>query len=106
MEKVNLENGVYKIGIFTLDMNTRKLFANGNSVRITTKEAELLAVLAANKNNTVGRMETLSLIWGDNNYFTARSMDVYITKLRKFLKAEPSVEIINVHGKGYKMLAE
>ena len=68
------------------------------------KEAELLALLCAHANDILERNHALKQIWVDDNYFNARSMDVYITKLRKHLKEDPQIEIINIHGKGYKLI--
>ena len=72
--------------------------------KLTTKESELLKLLCLNVNKVLERNYALKHIWADDNYFNARSMDVYITKLRKHLKRDPAVEIINVHGKGYKLI--
>ena len=73
--------------------------------KLTTKENELLALLCAHANEILQRDFALKTIWIDDNYFNARSMDVYITKLRKHLKEDPQIEIINIHGKGYKLIA-
>jgi len=99
------EDAVYKLGIYTFD--TRKQILTGgeeDEVKLTTKEAELLRLLCNNANKVLERNFALKTIWIDDNYFNARSMDVYITKLRKHLKDDPKVEIINVHGKGYKLI--
>jgi DNA-binding response OmpR family regulator len=80
------------------------LIIDNNEIKLTTKESELLRLLATNANKVLERNYALKAIWIDDNYFNARSMDVYITKLRKHLKEDPSVEIINVHGKGYKLI--
>ena len=72
--------------------------------KLTTKESELLNLLCAHSNEILQRDYALQTIWIDDNYFNARSMDVYITKLRKHLKADENVEIINIHGKGYKLI--
>ncbi len=77
---------------------------DGEIVKLTTKESELLRMLAINANKVMERNLALKAIWNDDNYFNARSMDVYITKLRKHIKEEEGVEIINVHGRGYKLL--
>lgn len=77
---------------------------NEEVVKLTTKESELLRLLCVNANKVMERNIALKTIWEDDNYFNARSMDVYITKLRKHLKTEENVEIINVHGKGYKLI--
>ena len=72
--------------------------------KLTTKESALLKLLCMHKNNVLSRELALTTIWGEDNYFTARSMDVFITKLRKHLKKDPDVGIMNVHGKGYKLV--
>lgn len=72
--------------------------------KLTTKEADLLSLFCQNINKTVSRSYALKLIWGDDSYFNARSMDVYITKLRKFLKSDPSIQILNLHGEGFKLI--
>lgn len=99
------EDAVYQLGIYTFD--SRKQILTGgeeDEVKLTTKEAELLRLLCNNANKVLERNFALKTIWIDDNYFNARSMDVYITKLRKHLKDDPKVEIINVHGKGYKLI--
>jgi len=95
---------VYNIGNFIFDTQKQLLSLDGKDVKLTTKESELLTLLAANANNILERNYALKTIWIDDNYFNARSMDVYITKLRKHLKDDPSVGIINIHGKGYKLI--
>ena len=94
----------YQIGEFTFDAQKQMLSIGGSSQKLTTKESELLNLLAANANNILERNYALKTIWVDDNYFNARSMDVYITKLRKLLKTDPNVAIINIHGKGYKLI--
>ncbi len=94
----------YQIGGFTFDSQKQTLEFDGNTKKLTTKESELLNLLAANANNILERNYALKTIWVDDNYFNARSMDVYITKLRKLLKDDPDVAIINIHGKGYKLI--
>jgi two-component system, OmpR family, response regulator len=98
------DQNIYKIGIFTFDVRKQILSNDTDEVKLTTKESELLRLLVANANKVLERNYALKAIWIDDNYFNARSMDVYITKLRKHLKDDPSVEIINVHGKGYKLI--
>lgn len=100
------ETNVWKIGSFTFDANKQKLTGTGTEQKLTTKESELLILLCNNINKVLERNFTLKAIWIDDNYFNARSMDVYITKLRKYLKADPNVQIINVHGKGYKLVVD
>jgi len=94
----------YQIGEFLFDAQKQTLTINGDSQKLTTKESELLSLLASNANSILERNYALKTIWVDDNYFNARSMDVYITKLRKLLKADPNVAIINIHGKGYKLI--
>ncbi len=95
---------VYQIGEFVFDSQKQLLSYGNDSKKLTTKESELLTLLAANANNILERNYALKTIWVDDNYFNARSMDVYITKLRKLLKDDPNVAIINIHGKGYKLI--
>ena len=94
----------YKIGRFTFDTQKQVLVIDDKTKKLTTKESELLALLCANVNQILERNFALKTIWVDDNYFNAPSMDVYITKLRKLLKDDPSIEIINIHGKGYKLI--
>ena len=94
----------FKLGEFTFDAQKKVLKIGDKETRLTTKENELLHLLAQNGNNILERNYTLKTIWVDDNYFNARSMDVYITKLRKLLKDDPNVGILNVHGKGYKLI--
>lgn len=94
----------FDIGQFHFDANKQLLTLESNSVKLTTKESELLKLLCNNANNVLERNFALRSIWIDDNYFNARSMDVYITKLRKYLKDDPAVEILNIHGKGYKLI--
>jgi two-component system, OmpR family, response regulator len=98
------EKVVYKLGNFTFDSQKQQLTINGKTTKLTTKESELLSLLCANANDILERNYTLKTIWIDDNYFNARSMDVYITKLRKLLKEDETVQIINIHGKGYKLI--
>jgi len=96
----------YKVGKFTFYPLIQILDSDKGSHKLTTKESELLKLLCKNKNEILERNYALRTIWVDDNYFNARSMDVYITKLRKYLKTDPSVTILNVHGKGYKLLCK
>ncbi|MDD2278603.1 MAG: response regulator transcription factor [Bacteroidales bacterium] len=96
----------FQIGNYQFEV-TKQILTIGDSVRrLTTKESELLKLLCINKNSILDRNFALKTIWIDDSYFNARSMDVYITKLRKYLSADPSVEIINVRGKGFKLLSQ
>ena len=103
--KKGKEITMYKIGKFTFDTQKQVLMIEDKITKLTTKESELLSLLCAHVNEILERNFALKTIWIDDNYFNARSMDVYITKLRKHLKDDPSIEIINIHGKGYKLIA-
>ncbi|MBQ0056869.1 MAG: response regulator transcription factor [Bacteroidales bacterium] len=95
----------YHIGSFTFDVQKQILSRGEEQTKLTTKESDLLSLLCAHANEILERNFALKTIWIDDNYFNARSMDVYITKLRKHLKDDPETEIINIHGKGYKLIA-
>ena len=94
----------YTLGKYTFDTQKQLLQSGDMSYKLTTKESELLKLLCDNANQVLERNYALKTIWEDDNYFNARSMDVYITKLRKYLKDEPTVEILNVHGRGFKLV--
>src|SRR5690554_3340327 len=94
----------YEIGRFTFDAMKRVIHIDGEENKLTTKESQLLKLLAKNKNQILDRQAALRAIWGDDNYFNGRSMDVYIAKLRKILKEDENIEIMNIHGKGFKLL--
>jgi DNA-binding response OmpR family regulator len=102
--KKSKESTVYHIGQFTFDTQKQLLCIGNDQRKLTTKENELLALLCSHANEILQRDFALKTIWIDDNYFNARSMDVYITKLRKHLKDDPKIEIINIHGKGYKLI--
>lgn len=95
----------YVIGDYTFDPLKQILAHKNQSIKLTTKESELLELLCIHGNEILERNYALRTIWIDDNYFNARSMDVYITRLRKYLRNDPSVKILNVHGKGYKLLS-
>ncbi|MDR2824086.1 MAG: response regulator transcription factor [Prevotellaceae bacterium] len=95
----------YQLGEFFFDTQKQVLVRGKEVLKLTTKESELLSLLASNTNDILERNYALKTIWVDDNYFNARSMDVYITKLRKLLAADSNVAIINIHGKGYKLIA-
>lgn len=103
--KKEKEITMFRIGQFTFDTQKQTLVIGNESKKLTTKESELLSLLCAHMNEMLERNYALKNIWVDDNYFNARSMDVYITKLRKHLKDDPAIEIINIHGKGYKLIA-
>lgn len=97
-------HNIYDIGKLHFDYNRQILKTPGEELKLTSKESDLLKMLCDNVNDVLDRSLALKKIWNDDSYFNARSMDVYITKLRKYLKADPSIELINVHGVGFKMV--
>ena len=104
----SMEELVYRIDAIlrrvTFDTQKQLLCIGDQQTKLTTKENELLALLCSHANEILQRDFALKTIWIDDNYFNARSMDVYITKLRKHLKDDDQIEIINIHGKGYKLI--
>lgn len=98
------QGSTYEIGRFEFNPEKRIINIDGEEVKLTTKENQLLKFLAKNKNGILERQAALRAIWGDDNYFNGRSMDVYIAKLRKILRPDESIEIMNIHGKGFKLL--
>jgi DNA-binding response OmpR family regulator len=98
------EPAVFNIGDYQFDYTGQMISKNGSSQKVSTKEADLLRLLCLKKNSVLTREEALLSIWHDDNYFNGRSMDVFLSKLRKYLKDDPNVEIVNVHGRGYKLL--
>jgi two-component system, OmpR family, response regulator len=97
-------NNAYKIGNYSFDNIKQVLIINENEYRLTSKESELLNLLCENANDVLDRSTALKEIWHDDSYFNARSMDVYITKLRKYLKEDKGVGLLNVHGTGFKLV--
>jgi DNA-binding response OmpR family regulator len=97
--------GLYQIGEYLFDNKRQLLSFRDQKINLTTKESELLELLCRHKNEILERNYALKSIWIDDNYFNARSMDVYITRLRKYLKKDPSVKILNIHGKGYRLIS-
>lgn len=98
------EEKTYTIGNYLYDPELRTLSLNGKEYRLSPKEGALLKLLAQNKNQLVSRSEALKKIWKDDNYFTGRSMDVYVAKLRKHLRHDENVAIINVHSEGFRLV--
>ncbi len=94
----------YKIGTYQFNSEKQVLQNNGVEHKLTTKESQLMRLLCVHQNDVLDRNFALKSIWHDDNYFNGRSMDVYIAKLRKYLKDDSKVEIINIHGKGFKLL--
>ncbi|MCO4814385.1 MAG: winged helix-turn-helix transcriptional regulator, partial [Flavobacteriales bacterium] len=100
------DNGNIEIGSIKYEPEFRMLYLKDEVKKLTTKENQLLQLLVKNKNEILDRHATLRAIWGDDNYFNGRSMDVYIAKLRKALREDSSIEIMNVHGKGFKLIVK
>jgi len=94
----------FAIGNLTFDYRRQMLIGKKAEIKMTTREAELLRLLCLNLNQTLERGRALREIWGDENYFSGRSMDVFISRLRKYFKDDPRVEIISVHGKGFRLV--
>ncbi len=94
----------YIIGNYAFEYNRQTLTIHGKEQKLTSKEAGLLRLLCLHANDVLDRSTALREIWNDDSYFNARSMDVYIVKLRKYLKEDPQVELINVHGVGFKLV--
>jgi two-component system OmpR family response regulator len=98
------KTNIFKLSKCTFDYNRQMLTIDKAKRKLTSKETELLRLLCENLNEVLDRSDALKKIWYDDSYFNARSMDVYITKLRKYLKADPGVELLNVHGIGFKLV--
>ncbi|HOW09932.1 MAG TPA: response regulator transcription factor [Bacteroidales bacterium] len=95
---------IYEIGKFVFNARLRILSGGEEEKKLSPKEAQLLELLALNPNELISREMALKKIWGSDDYFTARSMDVYITKLRKFLSEDPRLNIKNIHGAGFQLI--
>ena len=100
----NQDDSKFTIGDFSFDTKLQILKSDNENQKLTTKESDLLKLLCKNENAVLERNHALKAVWGDDNYFNGRSMDVYIAKLRKYLKSDQRIQIINVHGKGFKLL--
>ena len=94
----------FKLGQYRFLPDTQWLMHQEYEQHLTSKESELLKILCQYKNQMLDRNIALKKIWGNDSYFNARSMDVYITKLRKYLRYDPALQIINVHGQGFKLV--
>ncbi len=100
------QNDEHLIGKIKYEPELRLLHLQEEVKKLTTKENQLLSLLVKNQNEILDRQAALRAIWGDDNYFNGRSMDVYIAKLRKALREDESIEIMNVHGKGFKLIVK
>lgn len=94
----------FKIGSYTFNPTLNELNSPTDHHKLTTREVEVLRLLCLNMNDVLERNFALRAIWSEDNYFNARSMDVYIARLRKYLASDPKIEILNVHGKGFKLV--
>ena len=95
----------FTIGSFEFNSKLRMLaFKEADPIKLSPKENQLLRLLTLHVNDLLSRETALNKIWHDDNYFTSRSMDVYIAKLRKYLRADPNVEILNIHGEGFRLV--
>ena len=94
----------FSLGRYSFDYEGQTLSIRSRTRKLTTKEAELLRLLCINANNVLERSLALQFIWGSDSVFNARSMDVFISKLRKYLSEDAALEILNVHGRGYKLI--
>lgn len=97
-------DGNYKIGKFSFDYKRLTLVFNDITQKLTPREADLLKLLCDYKNSMLERKKALDNLWGDDNYFNGRSLDVFITKLRKYLSADTGIEIISIRGKGFRLI--
>lgn len=108
--QIDLENetkeSIFHLGIFTFDSDNMLLKTEDSEQNLTRKEAGLLKLLCINKNQLLSREYALKTVWGENDYFIGRSMDVFIAKLRKYLKSDPNISITNIHGTGFKLEIE
>ncbi|MCL4144963.1 UNVERIFIED_CONTAM: hypothetical protein GTU68_048088 [Idotea baltica] len=100
------EQEEFTFGEFHFNYRLNTITQGDEPSRLSPKEADLLRLLLIRKNDLLSREEALQTLWGDDNYFNARSMDVFISKLRKRFKKDPSIQIENVHGKGFRMVVE
>ena len=102
---INQKQTDFQIGDFHLNAKLRFLtYKKEDPIKLSPKENDLLKLLALHLNDLMPRELALTQIWRDDNYFTSRSMDVYIAKLRKYLKQDPKVEILNIHGEGFRLV--
>lgn len=98
------DKDLISLGKYTFHIPRQVLSAGENEYKLSFREAELLKVLYQNRGNIIDRRDILNLLWGNDNFFNSRNLDVYITKLRSYLKADPSVEILTIKGIGYRFL--
>lgn len=104
-KKIKPAEEIFRIGQYTFDYKRNLLFYNSREQKLTTRESELLKLLCINE-EVLDRNYALRTIWGNDSYFNSRSMDVFITKLRKLLRDDSAIEILNVHGQGFRLLVK
>ncbi|WP_212000059.1 response regulator transcription factor [Chitinophaga sp. HK235] len=100
------EQHEFQIGFYSFNSRLRTLAHNGETHTLSPKENELLHMLCEHKNDLLPRELALKKIWGSDTYFNGRSMDVYIAKLRKYLKEDSNIEIVNIHGNGFRLVVK
>jgi DNA-binding response OmpR family regulator len=100
------KKGLYQLGSYEFDYQNLSLKRNNVAQHLTRKEADVLKILFVHKNEILPRETALKIVWGNDDYFTGRSMDVFITRIRKYLKDDPSIQINNIHGIGFKMIID
>jgi two-component system, OmpR family, response regulator len=98
------EPAVHTLGAFTFDSSNQVLVYQGKKQKLTTKESDLLGLLCRNRGSVIPRETALTSVWGNDDYFASRSMDVYISRLRTYLKKDKSIELVTVHGKGFRLV--
>lgn len=100
------KKGLYQLGSYEFDYQNLSLKRNNVAQHLTRKEADVLKILFVHKNEILPRETALKIVWGNDDYFTGRSMDVFITRIRKYLKDDPRIQINNIHGIGFKMIID
>ncbi len=103
-KKEFVETTKFKLGLYDFDTLHQTIGINDHSQKLTSKEAAILKLFCENQNQPLSRSFILKMVWGNDSYFNARSMDVYLTKLRKILQQDASIQILNLHGEGFKLL--
>ena len=101
--QLSLQSELFEFGGSSLDCGRQILLIDGQEEKLSQKESELLKLLVIHKNKVLSREVALKLIWGENDYFKGRSMDVFIARLRKLIKSDSNIEIITIHGKGFQL---
>ncbi len=100
------QSSIFQFGSYKFDSDHQVLDFEDDKQKLTSKEAAILKLFCENINQPLSRSFILKMVWGDDSYFNARSMDVYLTKLRKFLRHDDTVQIVNLHGEGFKLLVD